>query len=360
MRWPFVLFRPLPRLAPYQAAQQKRLAEELARPRPRTCPSEEAINKAKAMACHRPAVAFGISYRGESGRDMSSSDAGYMSPPGRNTANAQPPPPPPSPGKQHYHLDPRQQQQQQKGNLLGSSGDQYKFHGELGGGERGREDSDMVPFGHTLGCREMVPQNRAPEDDSTSPLREHREGADDAPASRLPSSSWSAVNAVYGGDDRTLSEPTIVVTDDGGETTTGRLEEGEGRLVSSDGVQGRATKLPDGRGGASSDVSETRQMRNELVESWLLDVRLETETAGTALRVSATAVHACHLPRFGTRAQYLPPMHSSAQEERNPNDTNSGSICRILPPSDLRVASVAKTNARLVTTPPSFWTPRCF
>lgn len=223
------------------------------------------------------------------------------------------PPPPPSAGKRD-HLDLRQQQQQQQQeDVFSTSADRYKLHGEIGGGEGGREDSDMVPFGHTLGCREMVSQNRAPEDNGTSLQQAHQDGGD-APASRLPSSRWSTVDGVDGGDDRTLSVPTIVTTDDGRETPSRRLEEGGGLLVSNDGdngVQGRASKAPEGRGGASSGFTETRLKRNELVESWLLDVRLETETAGTALRVSATTVHACHLRALARGPnKYLPPRHN--------------------------------------------------
>lgn len=41
------------------------MVNELSRPRPRTRASDEAINKAKAIAYHKPAVVFGISYRQE-------------------------------------------------------------------------------------------------------------------------------------------------------------------------------------------------------------------------------------------------------------------------------------------------------
>lgn len=240
------------------------------------------------MACHRPVVAFGISYRGERGRDMSSSDAGYMSLAGR-TAMANAPPPPPSPGKHNHHdLQQHQHKHQRQECLFGTSADKYQFHGEFAGGGGGREDNDTVPFGDTLGCREMMSHNRP--DDSES-LHQAHQGGDDVSASRLPSSGWSTVDGVDGRDDRKLSVPAIVTTDDDGETAARRAEDNEGLQGSNDGDsggQGRPTKAPEGRGGASVGVSDTGLERNELVESWLLDVRLETETAGTALRVSAT------------------------------------------------------------------------
>lgn len=233
------------------------------------------------MACHRPAVVFGISYRGEMGRDIGPSDAGYMPSASGTMANASPPPPPL--GKQHHNHHHHQQQEEY---LFGTSADRHN----LRGGER--EENDNDPFGDTLGCREMMLQNRAPQDDSES-LQQAYQGDGDAPTSRLPSSRWFTVDGLEGSDDRALPAPTIVTTDGDGETTTRRAEENAGLLVSSDGdstVQRRVTKAAEGQGGAA-ELSEIGLKRNELVDSWLLDVRLETETAGTALRVSATALH---------------------------------------------------------------------
>lgn len=270
------------RLTPFQAAQQKRQAEELARPRPRTCPSEEAISKAKAMACHRPSVAFGISYRGEMQQDLSYGDDGCMPPASRTMAN-EPPPAPLSPGKQYHHL---QMQQRQEDELFGASADSYRLRGEVDGGGAVREENDAVRLGDTLGCREMMSRERAPQDDRF--LRQAHQGGSDAPASRLPSSTWSTVGGVDGGDDRTLPVPTM----------TSKQGEDEGLLMSNDGDSGArecVTEALEGRGGGPGAELTTIRRTHELVDSWLLDVRLETETAGTALRVSATASHLCPL-----------------------------------------------------------------
>lgn len=43
--------------------------QELSRPRPRTCASKKTVNKAKAIACHRAAVVFGVTYRREKDSD---------------------------------------------------------------------------------------------------------------------------------------------------------------------------------------------------------------------------------------------------------------------------------------------------
>lgn len=235
------------------------------------------------MASHRPAVVFGISYRGEMGRDMGSSDAMYMSSASKTMANA--PPPPPSLQSKQYQNH-QQQQQQQPEYLVDTFADRY---GEPDGGTGRRGENDVVPFGDTLGCREVM---CAPQDDSKSLQRAHQGDGGDAPTSRLRSSRTSMVDVFEGRDDCTLSLPAIMTTNNDGETTTRRAEDGKSLLVNSDGdssVRRRATEAHEGRGGAPAESPVVGLKRNELVDSWLLDVRLETETAGTALRVSATA-----------------------------------------------------------------------
>lgn len=269
------------------------------------------------MACHRPAVVFGISYRGEMGRDLSPIDAaGYM--PSASTTVTNEAPPPPSPRNHHHHHLQQQQERQQQADLFSASTDKYKF-GDLDGGGGGREENDAVTFGDTLGCREMMSENRAPQDEGRSLRQEHQHGGD-APASRRTSSRWSTADGIEGSDDRILSIPTIVTADDDGDTTARKVEENEGLLVNNDGdsaVRRHATKAPEGaRGASAAEISQPGLKRNEPVGSWLLDVRLETETAGTALRVSATALHCCHV-RASTRRPTSYGPSTRGQPKRN-------------------------------------------
>ncbi len=251
-----------------QAAQQRRQAEELARPRPRTCPSEEAISKAKSMACDRPAVVFGISYRGERDGDRKiAGDTAYhaSSPASAGVESAPPPPPPPPPPASEQQQTERQQQRQrqQQEDLSGAWAEEYEQHGRLDGGVGGgREEGEVGCFGDSLGCRELM-SSRFLRDDSR-PLWETRHG---------------------GGN--TLPSPQ-----------TERMEADKDPLANADGgrgERGHAVTSPRDGGSNSAESSQVESKRNELVESWLLDVRLETETAGTALRVRVFIVLLPHL-----------------------------------------------------------------
>lgn len=142
---------------------------------------------------------------------------------------------------------------------------------------------DAALFGDVFGSREIPMLGR---DDDEARQRSHEEGGEGdgsslllPPSARIPSSSrcsatLPAVSAT-GGYDRTSSsvpESATVVVDKGREATP--------RIVEF------AQKGAGGREGFLTEHPEAVVCkRNELVDSWLLDVRLETETAGTALQV---------------------------------------------------------------------------
>lgn len=281
------------RPTPLQAAQQRRQARELARPRLRTCPTEETISKAKEVACSRPAVVFGMSYRGEMERgmrgtvhgDAAGAGAAGISSAGMNMAST-------SPDAVMKRQQQQQQQLQQESLLFGtpvaggyklssglrdsdSDGDGGGSGGGGAGGIEGRRREEKRIMAHGGAARksesdrledifasdEKMMSDLPPGSDDTW-LRQARQdggGGGDTP-SRRRSSNWSTVNEMNGYD---RSRET-----------------------------GHATKSPpEGRLGDSAEFLEAeRRGNNERVESWLLDVRLETETAGTALRVSFCVV----------------------------------------------------------------------
>ncbi|CAM9556560.1 unnamed protein product, partial [Ectocarpus sp. 8 AP-2014] len=264
------------------AAQQRRQAEELARPRPRKCPSEEVISKAKEVACRRPAVVFGISYRGERERGTHASDAAYAASAGMDTANT-----PPSP--------PRSKGHQQHGRLFDVATDGYELRGKgvgggCGGGMDRREEYIQSPHGaarengavsvrDVLGRQEWTTTDPPLQDNDESLQQAYQNSGSDAPppphllpSSRGRTSKWSSVGAVEGHDSPTPSVPVMMTVDSDGAATARTTV--------------RAKKAPEGIEGASAESSGgAGHERNELVESWLLDVKLETETAGTALQV---------------------------------------------------------------------------
>ncbi|CBN79052.1 Hypothetical leucine rich repeat protein [Ectocarpus siliculosus] len=264
------------------AAQQRRQAEELARPRPRKCPSEEAISKAKEVACRRPAVVFGISYRGERERGTHASDAAYAASAGMDTANT-----PPSP--------PRSKGHQQHGRLFDVAADGYELRGKgvgggCGGGMDRREEYIQSPHGaarengavsvrDVLGRQEWTTTDPPLQDNDESLQQAYQNSGSDAPppsyllpSSRGRSSKRSSVGAVEGHDSPTPSVPVMMTVDSDGAATARTTV--------------RAKKAPEDIEGASAESSGgAGHERNELVDSWLLDVKLETETAGTALQV---------------------------------------------------------------------------
>ncbi|CAM9401414.1 unnamed protein product, partial [Ectocarpus fasciculatus] len=264
------------------AAQQRRQAEELARPRPRKCPSEEAISKAKEVACRRPAVVFGISYRGERERGVHANDAAYAASAGIDTANTLPPPP-------------RSKGQQEYGRLFDAATDGYGLRDEVlrggcGGGMGRREEhirsghgaarengaarvrdgfgrQERTTADHPLQGNDESLQQAYQSSDAPPP----RPAAHLLPSSRGRSSKWSSVGVVAGHDSPTPSVPAMIAIDS------------KGTAAARSAV--RATKVPEDVTGNSAESSEAPgHERNELVDSWLLDVKLETETAGTALQ----------------------------------------------------------------------------
>lgn len=293
---------PAPPSFSLQAARQRRQAKELARPRARTCPSEEVISKAKEVASHRPAVVFGISYRGEKDRsDDYTSSAAYL-PAASLSSRADAPPSPPAHGRHH-------QRQERLFNTAAADGfgprdglldgDGGRGSGDGGNRERLRrsnvEDNrgavtadEAMLFGNACGGRELMMLHR---DDHESRQRSHQEGGE-AGASALPpppppsallsssalmppssrcSSKLPTVGARNGYDGTSSSPPAsaTVVADKGRERIPRTAQGG-----------------PGGGGAASAEQSEAvPHKQNQVVDSWLLDVRLETETAGTALRV---------------------------------------------------------------------------
>ncbi|CAM9306713.1 unnamed protein product, partial [Hapterophycus canaliculatus] len=283
------------------AARQRRQAKELARPRARTCPSEEAITKAKEVASHRPAVVFGVSYRGEKESDDYASRTAYL--PSGSVKMANTPPSPPAN---------RQQLQQEQffntttadgfgpcgaflegggggsGGAVGGGGGIRDANIESDGG--GMSGDEAVLFRDSLCRREMVMLDR---NDENPRQRSHQEGgAGDTSSSLLPlplplplqpsallpqsprcTSKLPTVGATHGYDGNSSSLPAsaMVVVEEDREETLGTVK--------------IAQKGADGGGSCTEQPVAVVHKENELVHSWLLDVRLETETAGTALRV---------------------------------------------------------------------------
>ncbi|CAM9912668.1 unnamed protein product, partial [Scytosiphon promiscuus] len=243
------------------AARQRRQAKELARPRARTCPSEEAISKAKEVATHRPAVVFGVSYREEKESDEVSRYYGTTAADGFGPC----------------------------GGLLdgGGGGDGGDGRGGAGLPEANVETDcgEAVLFGDVLDRREERMLHR---NDVKSRQRPYQEGVEgSAPSAPLSSSSsaWlppptqcsSTVPAIsetggYNDVSSLLPASATVVVDEDRVTTPRPVE--------------IAQKGPRDKERASTEQSKATICEGDpLVESWLLDVRLETETAGTALRV---------------------------------------------------------------------------
>ncbi|CAM9882083.1 unnamed protein product [Ectocarpus sp. 4 AP-2014] len=264
------------------AAQQRRQADELARPRPRKCPSEEAISKAKEVACRRPAVVFGISYRGETERGTHVSDTAYAASAGMDTANT---PPSPPRGKGH----------QQHGHLFDAATDGYELRGKgpgagCGSGMDRREEyiqshhgaareSGAVSVRDVTGHQEWTMTDPPLQDNDESLQQAYQNSGSDAPppphvlpSSRGRNSKWSSVGAVEGYDSPTPSLRAMMAVDSDGAATARTTV--------------RAKNVPENIEGASAASSAAPgHERNELVGSWLLDVKLETQTAGIALQV---------------------------------------------------------------------------
>lgn len=236
------------------------------------------------MACHRPAVVFGISYRGERERGTHASDAAYVASAGMDTANT-----PPSP--------PRSKGHQQHGRLFDAARDGYELRGKgLGGGCGGGMDrreeyiqsrhgaareNGAVSVRDGIGRQEWTATDPPLQDNDESLQQAYQSSGSDAPppphllpSSRGRSSKWSSVGAVEGYDSPTPSVPAMMAVDSDG-TATARTTV-------------HAKKVPEDIDGASAESSGAPgHERRELVDSWLLDVKLETETAGTALQVSS-------------------------------------------------------------------------
>ncbi|CAB1096352.1 unnamed protein product [Ectocarpus sp. CCAP 1310/34] len=265
-------------------------AEELARPRPRKCPSEEAISKAKEVACRRPAVVFGISYRGERERGTHASDAAYAASAGMDTANS-----PPSP--------PRSKGHEQHGHLFDAATDGYELRGKgLGGGCDGGLDrrEECIQSCHgaarehgadsvrdVLGRQEWTTTSPPLQDNDESLQQAYQNSGGDAPppphllpSSRGRSSKWSSAGAEEEYYTPTPSAPAMMAVDSGGAAAARTT------------VQ--AMKAPEDLEGALSESPRAPgHERNKLVDSWLLDVKLETETAGTALQENVVLLRMC-------------------------------------------------------------------
>ena len=212
------------------------------------------------MACHRPAVVFGISYRGEGDRDhKSTNDTAYHHVAPASTAVEDAPPPPPPPPLPAAAASEQQQTNRGQEGLPGTWVDEHEQRRGLDGrGGDGREENEVARFAHSLGSRDLNPSS-LPQDECT-PLREAGQG--DVDALLLPPHAA-----------RVEADNDFLASADGGS-----------------GEQGSSGKSSRGRGASLNESSGAGHKRNELVESWLLDVRLETETAGTALRVSEFVV----------------------------------------------------------------------
>lgn len=208
---------------------------------------------------------------------MHASDAVYTASAGKDTANT-----PPSP--------PRSKGLQQHGRLFDAATDGYELRGKglgdgCGGGMGHREeynrsrhgaarDNGAVSIRDVLGRQEWTTADRPLQDNDESLQQAHQSSGSDAPppphllpSSRGQGSKWSSTGAVEGYDSPMPSVSAMMAIDSDGAAMA--------RTVM------RAKK------GASGESSEApRHERNELVDSWLLDVKLETETAGTALQAS--------------------------------------------------------------------------
>lgn len=286
------------------------MAEELARPHPHNCASEKTITKSKAMACHRPAVVFGASYRG--GQDSDAVPPTTTS----NTATAN--------AKRRgssYTATTRGSGINDVGGE-GAGGERSGGQGRDGAGLRERMTRGRLAAGRgavdnvneekrfTRGAC-PTPVDAAAADTFTSDIvYDNDNGMEYDSFERLPLPPPSVTNAsssraqqrhppLHNQASATLSSrhgsrrSTVVHTGDDGDAAGPRQETGSRGGVAGGGTDGESSPARTGvnrRG--RGEVSESGAldlvppMQKEMLEGWLSDVRHETDTAATALQVS--------------------------------------------------------------------------
>lgn len=311
------------------------MVEELARPKTRTCPSEEVINKAKDVACHRPNIAFGITYRRDTEGDASVPASGATTAQTvPATANATEPWHQQDFTAANASLVKDRTNGGDSGSGRGEATSRSLSHGkerdgnqggdgrDKGGGgsgsgasaEQGGRASQGIRFADTpdseaLGRNSSLAASEIGRADpavayvcgnerSTPPLFSsslpHSQGLADVPYQQVllpptPSPLAAAqsprsprTSRWANADSMGSAGPTSVVNLD---RTLGVNEGDEGAVPSAEG----ATHTEISAGGAWRGGSGARDLApdggTEVLEGWLKDVRLETETAGTALQV---------------------------------------------------------------------------
>ncbi|CAM9200065.1 unnamed protein product, partial [Laminaria digitata] len=269
------------------ATQQRRQAEELARPRPRTRAREKMINRAKEVACHRPTVVFGSSYRrGGGGGDRLNAPSGGPT----RTVTATEPASAAAGKRPLQHGFVAEEGRRMFGVNDEGTRDGYdnttQFSPPTGG----------FQSGHATGGREKTvgSHGRGPLQSGATELLllQQTEGGSPPPPPAPPLAAtafsgrspqqWTAVNVaenqaptspIIAGDHRKICGPhSGLVAGSGG-----------GRAGAETGT-GLTVTRKEGGGGGENKV-EAEGAAGEEVERWLRDVRLETDTAGTALKV---------------------------------------------------------------------------
>lgn len=295
-----------------QAAQQRRVAEELARPHPHNCASEKTITKSKAMACHRPAVVFGASYRG----DQDSDTLPPTTTSNTTTANAK--------RRGSSYSATTRGSGINDGGGEGAGGERSGGQGREGAGLRERMTRGRLVAGRgavdnvneekrfTRGAC-LTPVDAAAADTFTSDTvydNDNDNGMEYDSFEHLPLPPPSVANAsssraqqrhppLRNQASATLSSrrgsrrSTVVHTGDGGDAAGSRQETGARGGVAGGGTNGELSPARTGvnrrgRGEESESgaVDLVPPAQKELLEGWLSDVRHETDTAATALQVN--------------------------------------------------------------------------
>lgn len=315
-----------------QATQQRRQAEELARPRPRTRASKNMISRAKAVACHRPTVVFGTSYRRDGDKHPSLSTKAAVTEPAST---------PPATKRSHVVFvveedrllsgvsdeaardreDKRTKSSSPTRELLSSGGEREGVVGSLHGG-RGTGEivryADIIHAGAAKGRKSyglpsatsMVGGTTTAANATSTKANAHAgrvplgfdfgfppEATDvlqrGSPPPSLPPPPPPPLTAAASFSRNPRSSTVGVVENQGPVSTIAdayRMSRPERGLVVGCGRGGSnagAEPTVASRAGGGGENVETERPTEELVERWLRDVRLETDTAGTALKVGA-------------------------------------------------------------------------